>query len=129
MVKGMRGGALGFLLKDTDRETLLRTIRAAARGESLLTPEVMGKLLSHTSTPQAGKASTSSPIKLTQREREVLKAVASGETNKQIAYQLGISERTIKAHVSSIFNKFGVDSRSAAIAEAARQGMLNGTGP
>jgi NarL family two-component system response regulator YdfI len=126
MVRGLRAGALGFLLKDTDRETLLRSIRAAARGEVLLRPEVMDQLLAHTSVPGRVRAGRTpeKPPDLTEREGEVLAAVARGETNREIAYHLGITERTVKAHVSNIFNKLGVDSRAAAIAAAARRGVL-----
>ena len=123
MVRGLRAGAFGFLLKDTDRETLLRSIRAAARGEVLLKPEVMEQLLAHTIPAHTGRAPEGKP-QLSGRETEVLAAVARGETNREIAYHLGITERTVKAHVSSIFSKLGVDSRAAAIAVAARRGML-----
>ncbi len=126
MLRGLRAGALGFLLKDTDRETLLRSIRAAARGDVLLRPDVMDQLLAHTGAPdpiRAGRA-PERPLDLTEREAEVLAAVARGETNREIAYHLGITERTVKAHVSNILNKLGVDSRAAAIAAAARRGML-----
>ena len=61
---------------------------------------------------------------LTDRELEVLQAAARGERNKEIAYKLGISERTVKSHLTSIYNKFGVDSRTAAVAIAAQQGLL-----
>jgi len=128
MAKGMRAGARGYLLKDTDRETLFRTVRAAARGETLLLPNVAGKLFDHIESgekrPVKGHA-----LELTEREIEVLKAVARGERNKEIAARLGITERTVKAHLSSIFNKLGVDSRAAAIAEAMANGLLRDGGP
>ncbi|MDX1437786.1 MAG: response regulator transcription factor, partial [Anaerolineales bacterium] len=121
MVRGLRAGARGYLLKDTDRTTLLDCIRAAARGEALLTPEVMSRLLAQTHAPQAERANQR-PTDLTERELEVLEGVAQGERNKEIAARLGITERTVKAHMTSIFNKFGVDSRAAAIAVAAQRG-------
>ena len=108
MVQGLRAGARGFLLKDTDRDTLFQTIRAAARGETLLRPEVVSRLLQH-SAGQAGSGAGSG-VPLTEREIEVLEAAASGARSKEIARQLGISERTVKAHLASIYNKFGVDS-------------------
>ncbi len=117
MVRGLRAGARGYLLKDTDRETLLNTIRAAARGETLLKPEILARLLS--SQPKSR-----GEIELTDRELEVLKAVARGERSKEIAAQLGITERTVKAHLAGIYNKLGVDSRAAAIAVASQQGLL-----
>ncbi len=119
MVRGLRAGARGYLLKDTDRQTLLNAIRAAARGELLLKPETVAQLLSHTEAvrPSGG-------IELTGREIEVLEAIARGERSKEIAARLGISERTVKAHLASIYNKLGVDSRAAAIAVAAQRGWL-----
>ncbi len=120
MVQGLRAGARGYLLKDTDRTTLLATIHAAARGETLLKPEIMQRVLA--AAPVAPAASQ--PYSLTERELEVLRATARGERNKEIAHHLGISERTVKAHLASIYNKLGVDSRTAAAAIAATQGWL-----
>lgn len=123
MVKGLSAGARGFLLKDTDRETLLNSIRAAARGETLLKPEIMARLMNQT-RPMARPADSIPAGGLTGRELEVLQAVARGERNKEIALTLGISERTVKAHLASIFARLGVDSRASAIATAARLGWL-----
>ncbi len=122
MMRGLRAGAKGYLLKDTDRETLFNTLRAAARGETLLKPEIIARLLSSvggTSAPSAPETT-----ELTERELEVLRGVASGERSKEIALRLGITERTVKAHLASIYNKLGVDSRAAAIAVAAQKGWL-----
>jgi NarL family two-component system response regulator YdfI len=116
MRRGLRAGARGYLLKDTDKDTLLRTIRAAARGETLVQPEVLARLLA--------EESPSGAPQLTAREMEILQAVAAGERSKEIAARLGISERTVKFHLAGIYNKFGVDSRAAAIAAAARAGLL-----
>ena len=124
MVKGLAAGAKGFLLKDTDRETLLNTIRAAARGETLLQPEIMSRLMQRTTTAPSKNAGPFSRISLTERELEVLRAVARGERSKEIAVSLGITERTVKAHIASIFARLGVDNRAAAIAEAAKMGIL-----
>jgi len=123
MLQGLRAGARGFLLKDTNRDTLLDTIRAAARGETLLTPEVMGRVLAHAG-PTASTLAADEPTDLTDRELEVLVAVSEGERNKEIARRLSITERTVKAHLTSIYNKLGVDSRAAAIAVAAQKGWL-----
>jgi NarL family two-component system response regulator YdfI len=122
MLRGLRAGAKGFLLKDTGRETLFSAIRAAARGEMLIKPETLARLLTHveTSAPDA-HANT---LGLTEREREVLAAVAQGERSKEIALRLNITERTVKAHLASIYNKLGVDSRAGAIAVAAQRGLL-----
>jgi len=132
MIRGLRAGALGFLLKDTDRETLFRVIRSAARGESLLQPETLARVLSRPEKPAAGQGEPSlagrpgdpSGIALSIRELEVLRAVAKGKRSKEIAHDLGITERTVKAHLASIYNKLGVDSRAAAIAIAAQNGWL-----
>ena len=123
MVRGLRAGAKGFLLKDTNRETLFDSIRAAARGETLLKPDVMSRLLAQTQAPSEAKSQPEN-IDLTEREMEVLQAAAQGKTSKEIAFALGISERTIKAHLASIYQKLGVDSRAAAIATAAGRGWL-----
>jgi NarL family two-component system response regulator YdfI len=123
MLRGLQAGARGYLLKDTDRSTLFNTIRAAARGETLLKPEIMARVLARTNQPVT-ESKSNEPASLTDRELEVLKSVARGERSKEIAVQLGISERTVKAHLASIYNKLGVDSRAAAIAVAAQRGLL-----
>ena len=123
MFRGLQAGARGYLLKDTDRSTLFDTIRAAARGETLLKPEIMARVLARSAKPGTMTRSEES-ISLTDRELEVLQSVAHGERSKEIAVQLGISERTVKAHLASIYNKLGVDSRAAAIAIAAQMGLL-----
>jgi len=121
MLRGLQAGARGYLLKDTDRSTLFDTIRAAARGETLLKPEIMARVLSQANTP---KKNSNETINLTDRELEVLASVARGERSKEVAAHLGISERTVKAHLASIYNKLGVDSRAAAISVAAQKGLL-----
>jgi NarL family two-component system response regulator YdfI len=127
MLKGLQLGARGYLLKDTDRQTLLDTIRAAASGEALLKPEILQRVLTYREEPGAaapGGSKDQSPLSPTERELEVLRAAAQGECNKEIAFRLGISERTVKAHLTSVYNKLGVDSRAAAIAVAAQKGWL-----
>ena len=124
MLRGLQAGARGYLLKDTDRVALFDTIRAAARGETLLKPEIMARVLTLAGgIRQAGKGSQST-IELTEREQEVLTAVARGERSKEVALHLGISERTVKAHLASIYGKLGVDSRAAAISVAMQKGLL-----
>jgi two-component system, NarL family, response regulator YdfI len=123
MLRGLRAGARGYLLKDSSRETLLDAIQAAAKGEALLKPEILARVLALQSAPKtASKSQAVSP--LTERELEVLQAAACGERNKEIAYKLNITERTVKAHLASIFQKFSVDSRAAAVAVAAQKGLL-----
>ena len=123
MLRGLQAGARGYLLKDTDRSTLFATIRAAARRETLLQPDILERVLSRAGS--TGSETVSSPsVSLTEREKEVLQAVARGERSKEVAAHLGISERTVKAHLASIYQKLEVDSRAAAIAVAAQQGLL-----
>ena len=121
MMRGLQAGARGYLLKDTSRANLLDTIQAAARGETLLKPEILARVL-------AAKSASGPPAQtdsaLTERELEVLRAAARGERNKEIAYKLGITERTVKAHLASIYQKFNVDSRAAAVAVAAQKRLL-----
>jgi NarL family two-component system response regulator YdfI len=126
MVKGLQAGARGYLLKDSSRENLLDAIHAAARGETLLKPEILARVLSPSARgkPEA-TAQTESTLTLTGRELEVLQLAAKGERNKEMAYKLGITERTVKAHLQSIYQKFGVDSRAAAVAVAAGKGLLD----
>ena len=125
MLRGLQLGARGYLLKDTDRETLLNTIRAAARGESLFKPDILQRALAvQAAAPPQKTISPPDSVELTPRELEVLQAAASGERNKEIALRLGISPRTVKAHLTSVYNKLGVDSRAAAIAIAAQKGWL-----
>ncbi len=124
MLRGLQAGARGYLLKDTDRASLFDTIRAAARGETLLKPEIMTRVLSSAGSHPPGKAALETPSILTERESQVLEGVARGERSKEIAVHLGISERTVKAYLASIYDKLGVDSRAAAIAVAAQKGLL-----
>jgi two-component system, NarL family, response regulator YdfI len=121
MLKGLQAGAKGYLLKDTNREALFNAIRAAARGDTLLAPNTLSRLLDRIDKQSTN---TNTGISLTEREQEVLQEVASGERSKEVALKMGISERTVKAHLASIYNKFGVDSRAAAIAVAAQRGLL-----
>ena len=120
IVRGLRAGARGYLLKDSDRSVLFETIRAAARGESLLPAEVVDKVVAHLQGPQPVTVEDLSP-----REGQVLALLIEGATNKEIALQLGISERTVKAHVTGIFNKLGAGSRAEAVAIAMRGGLLS----
>lgn len=124
MLQGLKLGARSYLLKDTDRQTLINTIVAAARGETLLSPDILNRVLTLQHGPDSVISSSDVDSPLTDRELEVLRAVSLGKRNKEIAYDLGISERTVKAHLSSIFSKFGVDSRAAAVAIASQDGLL-----
>ena len=128
MLRGLRAGACGYLLKDTSRETLLDAIRTATRGETLLQPEVLSRLLAQTSS---GRQTSGPPgnvagsVTLTEREQDVLRGIARGERSKEIAAHLGITERTVKTYLSSIYTKLEVDSRAAAVAKALASGLLS----
>lgn len=125
MIRGLQAGARGYLLKDSSRESLLDTIHAAAKGETLLKPDILARVLAPQSAPKSvSSTQTDSTLTLTGRELEVLQLAAKGERNKEMAYKLGITERTVKAHLQSIYQKFGVDSRAAAVAVAAGKGLL-----
>ncbi len=132
MLRGLQAGARGFLLKDTGRQTLFNTIRAAARGETLMQPEILLRVLAHTGEGQRTPAKpmpAPSPGEeggLTEREMEVLTAVARGDRNKEIALSLGVTERTVKAHLTNVYNKLGVDSRAGAVSAAIQRGLLAG---
>ena len=123
MIKGLQSGARGYLLKDSSRESLLDAIHAAAKGETLLKPEILARVLAPQSAPKPASTPKTDST-LTERELEVLQLAAKGERNKEMAYKLGITERTVKAHLQSIYQKFGVDSRAAAVAVAAQKGLL-----
>jgi NarL family two-component system response regulator YdfI len=126
LIRGLRAGARGYLLKDTNRETLFQAIRVAARGEMLVQPDVMARVLSHTlaldSPPQFTR---SGGLELTEREREILAAIVRGERSKEIARHLGITESTVKAHLTNIYTKLNVDSRASAVAAAFERGLLS----
>lgn len=115
MVQGLELGAKGYLLKDTGREDLFRTIESAARGETLLQPEIMQRLLK---SQHKQKKSSDDKNRLTEKELLILQAAAKGFRNKDIAYDLGIAERTVKAHFTNIFNKLNVTNRVEAIRAA-----------
>jgi NarL family two-component system response regulator LiaR len=114
----VRAGAIGYLLKNTDADALGRAIKAAAAGQVQLAPEAAARLMHEVRAPQ-------SPEALTDRETEVLRLVARGRANKQIAHELFVEEKTVKAHVSSILTKLGVQSRTQAALHAVRIGLVS----
>jgi NarL family two-component system response regulator YdfI len=124
MIRGLRAGARGYLLKDTSRTALFNTMLAAVRGETLLPPEIMDRMLNQIDPPRHNLPSKQ--ITLTDRESEVLRLVAQGLRSKEIAQQLYITERTVKAHLDNMYTKFGVASRAAAVAMAIQMGLLQG---
>jgi NarL family two-component system response regulator YdfI len=132
VLRGLQAGARGYLLKDMTGETLMQTVRAAVRGEILLQPEIMARVLAQTSErpmpPARGERPPTGGGDLTEREREVLAAVARGERSKEIALRLGVTESTIKAHLATIYTKLEVDSRASAVAVAIERGLLPAPG-
>ena len=114
----IRAGAIGYLLKDTNVEALHRAVRGAAEGRVQLAPEAAARLMREVRAPE-------SPEALTARETEVLELLARGYANKQIASSLYVSEKTVKAHVSAILKKLGVQSRTQAALHAVRTGVVS----
>ncbi len=114
----VRAGAIGYLLKDTEAAELRRAITAAAEGRVHLVPEAAARLMREVRAPESLES-------LTGRETEVLKLLARGRANKQIAAALYVSEKTVKAHVSSILMKLGVQSRTQAALHAVRTGVVS----
>jgi two-component system, NarL family, response regulator LiaR len=114
----VKAGAIGYLMKDTEAEELGRAIKAAAEGRVHLAPEAAARLMREVRTPE-------SPETLTERETEVLQLLARGKANKQIATNLYVTEKTVKAHVSSILAKLGVQSRTQAALYAVRAGLVS----
>lgn len=116
VLPAIEAGATGYLLKDAPRDELLRAVRAAAQGKTVLSPSVASRLVNRVRTP--------SPDPLSQREIEVLELVAAGTTNREAAAKLFISEATVKTHLLNIYGKLGVNDRAAAVAEAYNRGLL-----
>ena len=118
VIKAMRAGAIGYLLKDTQAEELRRAIKAAAAGQVQLSPQAAARLMREVKAPD-------SPEKLTERETDVLRLLALGRANKEIALELVIGEKTVKTHVSSILRKLNVPSRTQAALYAVRIGLVS----
>ena len=119
--RGIEAGARAYLLKDAPREELFKAIRMVYRGESLIQPVVATKLLDRLA--QLSRR-TPSGDELSERELEVLRLMAKGSANKEISAQLSISQSTVKTHISSIFQKLGVNDRTGAVTEALKKGII-----
>jgi DNA-binding NarL/FixJ family response regulator len=117
----MRAGALGYLLKGSQQDEIVRAIRAVAAGEAIFGPEIARRVIAHFSTG-VGSAKQAFPG-LTEREREILEKIAGGRGNATIAHELTISLKTVRNHVSNIFTKLQVSDRSAAIVKAREAGI------
>jgi len=119
--KGIEAGARAYLLKDSPREELFKAIRAVHRGESLIQPAVAGKVLDRFAELSR---QVQAPEALSDREVEVVKLIAEGTANKEIAVSLHISESTVKTHIQTIFQKLGVSDRTGAVTQSIRKGII-----
>lgn len=115
IVSALNAGAAGYLLKDINPEDISTAIEKASRGETYLPPEISSKVIAAMRNPGP---------KLTRRERDVVKLLATGASNAQIAQELFVTEATVKSHLVNVFTKLGVDSRSRAIRVAEDQGLV-----
>jgi DNA-binding NarL/FixJ family response regulator len=115
--RAVQAGAIGYLLKDTEAPRLRQAIKAAAAGQVQLSPEIAAILVREVRTPH-------NPQYLTERENDVLRLLAEGLTNKEIAHVLQISETTVKSHVKNIMQKLDVTSRTQAALHAVRIGLV-----
>ncbi len=118
VVGAVRAGAIGYLLKDTESDELCQAIKAAAAGQVQLSPEAAARLVREVRMPD-------SPETLTERETDVLRLLAHGQANKEIARNLVIGEKTVKTHVSNILAKLGLPSRTQAALYAVRIGLVS----
>ena len=122
IVAALDAGAVGYLLKDAEPQDIHNAIRAAARGEAPLAPKAAAALLAERAPRASGTP------ELTGREREILALVLDGMANKQIARRLGISEKTVKGHLTNVFQRIGVTDRTQAAIWAERSGLFRGPG-
>lgn len=119
VIGAVRAGAIGYLLKDTQADELCRAIKAAANGQVQLSPQAAARLVREIKAPDG-------PEKLTERETDVLRLLALGRSNKEIANELVIGEKTVKTHVSNILMKLEMTSRTQAALHAVRIGLVSG---
>lgn len=124
IVPAIEAGATGYLLKDVSAEELVRAIQGAHQGQAQLHPEVARKLMERVRQPRKREQPGE---ELTPREMEVLRLIASGMSNKEIARELVMTERTVKGHVSNILGKLGLQDRTQAALYAVRHGLAPGS--
>jgi DNA-binding NarL/FixJ family response regulator len=124
IIGALRAGAIGYLTKDAGRDHISRALGAAASGQAVLDPTVQARLVEVASIPGSASGGGPLPDGLTDREAEVLRLIAAGRSNGEIAGQLFVSEATIKTHVNRIFAKTGSRDRSQAVAYAHRKGLV-----
>ena len=120
----IEAGAKGYLLKDTSREELFKAVRTVNRGESLIDPAVVSRVLDRLTQLSQRVARGPDHLTLSDRELEVLQLMAKGSANKQIAGDLSITESTVKTHVANIFQKLEVSHRTEAVTKAMSQGII-----
>lgn len=121
----LQAGALGYLTKDSGREDIARAVIAAAAGQSVLDGEIQRRLVSAaTAARTTPEAAVRTPDNLTVREVEVLRLIAAGRSNAQIAAELFVSEATVKTHINHLFAKAGVRDRAQAVRYAYRHGLV-----
>ncbi|MCA1688894.1 MAG: response regulator transcription factor [Actinobacteria bacterium] len=121
LLAAIQAGAAGYLLKTVQPQELARAVRAAHAGEALLDPSVAARLVEAI----AGSPGSGDPVdQLTPREREVLELIGAGRSNKRIALELGVSEKTVKTHVGHVLAKLGVADRTQAAMYAVRAGLI-----
>jgi two-component system nitrate/nitrite response regulator NarL len=126
LVECLRAGAVGYLLKNIETDYLVNAIQSAARGESVMSPQMTGKLVSELrAQPKAAFAADSAPEILTPREREIIILLAKGGSNKELARTLNVAESTVKIHVQSILKKLKLSSRVQAAVYAVEHGLAN----
>ena len=120
----IEAGAKGYLLKDASRDELFQAVRGVYRGDSQVEPGVASKVLDRLAQLSRQTGRGSDPQSLSEREMEVLRMMASGAANKQIAAGLSISESTVKTHVTNIFQKLEVNHRTEAVTKAMSRGII-----
>ena len=124
VLAGLKAGARGYLLKDVSLDQLVDAVKTVASGGSLVAPVVTQRLLSGLERMQNDFTSLDRPDPLTERETEILRLMASGYSNKEIANSLGVAEGTVKNHVSNILSKLGVRDRTRAVLKAFELGIV-----
>ncbi|RIN24745.1 response regulator transcription factor [Staphylococcus succinus] len=124
LVEGIELGVNGYLLKDTDSEKLFHTMEAAVRGELLLQSDIMNRYKKD-KVDQQQKENAINSLALSDKELVVLQAISKGYKSKAIAFDLGLTERTIKSRLTSIYNKLGVDSRAEAVKIGIQRGIID----
>jgi DNA-binding NarL/FixJ family response regulator len=127
LMPALEAGAAGYLLKDIEPSELARAVRTAYAGEAMIDPTVAGRLLNTLAT-RTRPSPEADGERLTRREHEVLELIAAGRSNKRIALELGIAEKTVKTHVGHVLAKLGVTDRTQAALLAVREGLVGRVG-